>query len=76
MLSLEEAAVHAQAQTREMFVERHELTQVGIASKLSETPGNIDGPPARPRAHFEDVLTDLGLDTQSIADLRMRGTTD
>jgi alpha-methylacyl-CoA racemase len=76
VLSIEEAAVHAQTQAREMVVERHGLTQVGIAPKLSETPGNIDGPPATPGAHSEDVLTDLGLDTQTIADLRMRGITD
>ena len=76
VLELDEIAAHPQTQAREMVVEHDGLNQVGIAPKLSDTPGGIRRPPAQPGAHGEALLLELGLDPVSIRDLRQRGIID
>ncbi|MEM6548197.1 MAG: CaiB/BaiF CoA-transferase family protein [Pseudomonadota bacterium] len=61
MLSLAEAAAHPQTRAREMVVETDGIRQVGIAPKLSATPGGISAPPRRLGEDTAAVLAELGL---------------
>ena len=47
------------------------LRYVGIPVKLSETPGDLQGPPPRFGEHNRSVLEELGYDEKSIDELEM-----
>jgi alpha-methylacyl-CoA racemase len=49
------------------------VRQVGVAIKLSDTPGAIRSAAPMPNEHTEDVLKDLGMTAGEIADLRRKG---
>ena len=49
------------------------MRQVGIAIKLSDTPGTIRSAAPMPSEHTEHVLKDLGLSAAEIADLKRKG---
>jgi alpha-methylacyl-CoA racemase len=51
---------------REMVCSENGFMQVGIAPKLSETPGAIRRAPARPGQHTIEVLKELGFDDSDI----------
>src|SRR5438093_5899824 len=66
-----------QVQHRQMIVDIQHPThgrikQVGIAIKLSETPGSIRRAAPASGEHTEDVLKDLGLSAAEIAKLRQQ----
>ncbi len=46
------------------------VRQVGIAPKLSDTPGEVRGPAPTPGLHTDDVLGELGFDAAAITKLR------
>src|SRR5499427_193546 len=52
------------------------VRQVGVAIKLSETPGAIRSAAPMPNEHTEDVLKDLGMTAADIADLRRKGVVE
>ena len=47
------------------------LRYVGIPVKLSDTPGELQGPPPRFGEHNRDVLAELGYDDHAIDQLAM-----
>src|SRR6266478_3633463 len=48
------------------------VRQIGVAIKLSDTPGTIRSAAPMPNEHTEDVLKDLGMSAVEIADLRRK----
>jgi alpha-methylacyl-CoA racemase len=74
VLALEELADDPQVREREMVVEvAGGVRQVGVAPKLSETPGSVRGVAPRPGEHTEEILVGLGLEAARLAALRARG---
>jgi crotonobetainyl-CoA:carnitine CoA-transferase CaiB-like acyl-CoA transferase len=49
------------------------VRQVGVGTKLSETPGQVRTTTPVPGQHTDEVLTSLGLDADAIRGLRERG---
>jgi crotonobetainyl-CoA:carnitine CoA-transferase CaiB-like acyl-CoA transferase len=74
VLALEELEHAPQVQARGMIVEvpgpGGPAKQVGIAPKLSGTPGSIRRIAPRPCEHTDEVLAELGLSPDEIAELR------
>jgi crotonobetainyl-CoA:carnitine CoA-transferase CaiB-like acyl-CoA transferase len=63
---------------REMVVDtpREDIPDLrlpGIAIKLESTPGSVRLPPPRLSEHTDDVLAELGFDTERIAEMHERG---
>src|SRR5499425_1039749 len=52
------------------------VRQVGVAIKLSETPGAIRSAAPMPNEHTDDVLKDLGMTAVDIAALRSKGVVE
>ena len=75
VLSPEEVAAEAQTQAREMIVNKFGIPQVGIAPKLSATPGAIRSAPATPGQHSREVLLELGLSESDYLTLQSSGIT-
>src|SRR6266404_9255794 len=74
---VEEMVRDPQINHRQMIVDAQHPThgrvrQVGVAIKLSETPGTIRSAAPMPNEHTEDVLKDLGMSAAEIADLRRK----
>src|SRR5438128_5953410 len=74
----EEMGADAQINPRQMIVDvehpKHgRVRQVGVAIKLSDTPGAIRSAAPLPSEHTEDVLKDLGLSAPDIGRLRDTG---
>ena len=75
---VEEMVRDPQLAHREMVVDVQHPThgrvrQIGIAIKLSDTPGTIRSAAPMPNEHTEAVLTGLGLPAAEIAKLREKG---
>ena len=67
-----------QIKHRRMIVDAEHPThgrvrQIGIAIKLSDTPGTIRSAAPMPSEHTEDVLKDLGMTAAEIAELQRKG---
>jgi alpha-methylacyl-CoA racemase len=74
VLALGELAADENVRARRMVVEPVSgVRQVGVAPKLSETPGSIRTLAPSPGAHTDEVLAGLGLGGDEIAELRARG---
>ena len=78
MYALDEALRDPHNVSRNMVIEVEHPTagrvkQVGIATKLSETPGAVRSPSPAPGQHTDDVLASLGYSADAIAGLRARG---
>ncbi len=76
--ALDEALDDPHNQARGMVVEVEHpeagrVRQVGIGTKLSETPGAVRSPAPSPGQHTDDVLASLGFDAAAIGALRERG---
>jgi len=76
--SLEEALNDPHNRAREMLIEVDHPTlgkvkQLGIGTKLSETPGSVRSTAPLPGQHTDDVLASIGYDAGAIASLRERG---
>src|SRR5437870_7439963 len=75
---VEEMVRDPQVNHRRMIVDVEHPThgrvrQIGIAIKLSDTPGTIRSAAPLPSEHTEGVLKDLGLAAAEIADLKRKG---
>jgi crotonobetainyl-CoA:carnitine CoA-transferase CaiB-like acyl-CoA transferase len=78
VLRLDEALNDAHNRARDMVVEVPHPTlgsvqQVGIAPKLSATPGKVRSTAPSPGQHTDEVLRSLGYDDGRIAELRQKG---
>jgi crotonobetainyl-CoA:carnitine CoA-transferase CaiB-like acyl-CoA transferase len=76
--SLEEALKDPHNLAREMVVEVDHPTlgkikQLGIGTKLSETPGKVRSTAPIAGQHTDDVLKSIGYDEATVASLRERG---
>jgi alpha-methylacyl-CoA racemase len=72
VLSLTEAAAHPHLDGRHVFVERHGIREPAPAPRFSRTPTALTRPPCRLGEHTEEVLRDVDLTDEEIADLRAR----
>jgi crotonobetainyl-CoA:carnitine CoA-transferase CaiB-like acyl-CoA transferase len=71
---LEEALADAHTRAREMVAELSHpehgiIRQIGVAPKLSETPGRVRTLAPRPGEHTEEVLREAGYSPEEIAQL-------
>jgi alpha-methylacyl-CoA racemase len=73
VLAMSEAAEHPHMKARGTIVEEFGLPQPAPAPRFSRTPGAIQGPPAWPGQHTEDVLSDWGFTADELAKLRDAG---
>jgi crotonobetainyl-CoA:carnitine CoA-transferase CaiB-like acyl-CoA transferase len=78
VLSLDEALNDAHNRHRDMVVEMNHLTlgkvrQVGIGTKLSDTPGAVRSLAPHPGEHTDEVLSQLNYDSGGITSLREDG---
>ena len=48
------------------------VRQIGVAIKMSDTPGTLRSAAPMPNEHTEHVLKDLGMSAADIADLRRK----
>jgi len=75
--SLDEALADPHNLARDMVVDVETpdgaVKQVGVGTKLSDTPGAVRSPQPAPGQHTDDVLASLGLDAEKIAALRESG---
>ncbi|MEX1164913.1 MAG: CaiB/BaiF CoA-transferase family protein [Nitriliruptor sp.] len=73
VLSLAEAPKHPHNVAREAFVDVGGQPQPAPAPRFSRTPGAVERPAPTHGADTDDVLTELGLDADAIAELRDAG---
>ena len=76
---LDEALTDPHNLAREMVVEVEHpevgrVKQVGVGTKLSETPGSVRVHAPAPGQHTDDVLATLGYDAEAVASLREAGS--
>ncbi len=73
VLTMSEAAQHPHNVQRQTFVEVAGITQPAPAPRFSRTEPAIQGPPAWPGQHSDQVLTDSGFSADELAALRADG---
>ena len=76
--SLDEVFTDPQVLHRKMIIEvdhpeEGKIKQVGIAIKLSDTPGKVRRLPPTVGEHTEEILTEIGYTQQTIDELRQEG---
>jgi len=76
--SWDEVFTDPQVLHRKMLIEvehptEGKIKQVGIAIKLSDTPGEIKSPPSMLGEHTEEILAEIGYTRQGIDELRRDG---
>jgi alpha-methylacyl-CoA racemase len=74
VLAMDEAPHHPHIAERGTFTEVAGLVQPAPAPRFSRTPGAIERPPAHAGQHTDEVLAELGYDTERIAALRSGGS--
>lgn len=74
VLTASEAIEHPHNVARGTFVESGGITQPSPAPRLSKTPGEILRPPPHEGQHTDELLAEMGIDTQRIDSLRASGT--
>ena len=74
VLSMDEATRHPHYVERGTFLTLNGIVQPAPAPRFSVTPGEVQRPPAHAGQHTDEILEDwLGLDSDSIAELRSTG---
>jgi alpha-methylacyl-CoA racemase len=73
VLSLEEAPAHRHNMARGTFLESYGIIQPAPTPRFSRTKAEIQGPPARPGQHTDEVLGSFGFGPEEISELRLAG---
>ncbi len=73
VLTMEEATEHPHNRHRGTFVEVAGLTQAGPSPRFSRTTAEVQGPPAHPGQHTDEVLGRFGFDADAVSALRAGG---
>ena len=78
VLNLQETIQDLQARSRDMFIDnpapgKRRIKEIGIAPKLSLTPGSIRRPSPAIGQDTEEVLKEIGIQPQEILELRSEG---
>ncbi len=73
VLTMNEAAEHPHLKARNTIVEDNGVLQPAPAPRFSRTPGAIQGPPAWPGQHTDEVLARWGVEPAVIAQRRAAG---
>jgi alpha-methylacyl-CoA racemase len=73
VLRMDEAPHHPHNVARSMFVEHDGAYHPAPAPRFSRTPGRIASPPPALGQHTEQVLAEIGLDSEQISALRPGG---
>ena len=73
VLSIKEAPLHPHNVERGTFVEVAGVTQPAPAPRFSRTSAEIQRPPAHAGQHTDEILADLGVDSDRVAQLREAG---
>lgn len=73
VLSMEEVRHHPHHQARNTFVDDGEVWQPAPAPRFSRTPGEISQPPVEIGTHSRQILEELGLGDEQIAELLASG---
>ncbi|HEY2815286.1 MAG TPA: CaiB/BaiF CoA-transferase family protein [Acidimicrobiales bacterium] len=74
ILTLAEAPAHPHNVARDVFVEIDGVIHPAPAPRLGGTPGAITRPPCYAGQHTDEVLRELGIDSDEMARLRAGGT--
>ncbi|MFN0089520.1 MAG: CaiB/BaiF CoA transferase family protein [Acidimicrobiales bacterium] len=69
VLDMDEAPNHPHNVARHAFVEVEGVIQPGPAPRFERTPSAVQGPPASPGQHTDEVLAAWGFDAEEIAKL-------
>ena len=69
VLTMGEAPDHPHNHARKTFVQHEGVTQPAPAPRFSRTPSAIQGPSPKPGEHTAEVLSDWGLDDDTVAEL-------
>ena len=69
VLTMGEAPNHPHNLTRKTFVQHEGVTQPAPAPRFSRTPSAIQRPSPKPGEHTAEVLSDWGLDDDTVAEL-------
>jgi alpha-methylacyl-CoA racemase len=70
ILTMAEAPKHPHNAARNIFVERHGVTQPAPAPRFSRTAPEVSAPPAAPGQHSAAILADWGWDPDAIEALK------
>ncbi len=73
VLTMAETVDHPHIKARKTVVNEFGVDQPAPAPRFSRTPGAIQGPPAWPGQHTDEVLTDWGFAADEVAKLREAG---
>ncbi len=73
VLSLDEAPQHPHNVARGTFTEVDGVVQPSPAPRFSGTPVGLDLPPSLPGEHTDDLLAELGLSADRVAELKSSG---
>ena len=73
VLSLAEAPQHPHNQQRGTFIDVAGVVQPAAAPRFSRTPGAVRRPPPHAGQHTDEILAELGLDTDAVTALREAG---
>jgi crotonobetainyl-CoA:carnitine CoA-transferase CaiB-like acyl-CoA transferase len=73
ILGLDEALANEHNLARNMVLDVEGVKQIGIGTKLSETPGSVRSTSPATGQHTNEVLASLGYDDAAIASLREKG---
>ncbi len=72
--ALNQTQVHHRGALHEVSVEGIGKFRVfGLTAKFEKTPGEVSAPPPYLSAHTEEVLRDLGISSEELAELRAKG---
>lgn len=74
VLTMSQAAAHPHITERQTIVTVDGVPQPAPAPRFSETPAELDRPPATAGEHTEEVLREIGYGPEEIAELRAGGT--
>ena len=73
VLSVEEATAHPHMRSRDVFVESHGVLQPAPAPRFSRSKPALSRPPPLPGQHSRELLLELGVASQQIDELFVRG---